>query len=87
MVCVSICSFAFITANKRIMGCGARLGIHSASDYSGRANYETNHTLASILSLVPGAEAEAYLSIANATPPNEVTWLDAQQAKELGFTD
>ncbi len=87
MVCVSICSFAFITASTRIMGSGARLGIHSASDYSGRANYETNVTLASILSLVPGAESQAYLAIANATPPQEVTWLNVDQARTLGFAD
>lgn len=87
MVCVSICSFAFITANTRIMASGARLGIHSASDYSGRANFETNHTLASILSLVPGAEAQAYLSIANGTPPQDVTWLNVEQARALGFAD
>ncbi len=83
IVCVSICSFAFITANIRIMGRGARLGIHSASDHSGRANY----TLASILSLVPGAEARTYLSLANGTPPNDVTWLNADQARALGFSD
>ncbi len=87
MVCVSICSFAFITANKRIMGRGARLGIHSASDYNGRANYETNETLAQILSLVPGAEAKAYLEIANGTSPQDVTWLNAEQARALGFAD
>ncbi len=87
MICVSICSFAFITANTRIMARGARLGIHSASDYSGRANFETNHTLASILSLVPGAEAQAYLSIANGTPPQDVTWLNPEQARALGFAD
>ncbi len=87
MVCVSICSFAFITATTRIMARGARLGIHSASDYSGRANFETNETLAEILSLVPGAEAQAYLAIANGTSPQDVTWLNAEQARALGFSD
>jgi len=87
MICVSMCSFVFITANRRVMGDNARLGIHSASDYSGRPNRRTNFTLASLLTMVPGAHAEAYLSIANATPPDEVTWLTAHQARSLGFTD
>ena len=87
MVCVSICSFAFITASSRVMAESARLGIHSASDYQGRAAYGVNHTLASILTLVPGAHAEAYLSLANGTPPDAVTWLSADQAEALGFTD
>ncbi len=87
MICVSMCSFVFITANKRIMSERSKLGIHSASDFRGRANYETNYTLASLLALVPGAHADAYLSIANGTPPDEVTWLSAEQARSLGFAD
>lgn len=87
MVCVSMCSFVFIAANRRLMDEGARLGIHSASDAAGTPSPRTNYTLARLLSLVPGARADAYLEIANQTPPNSVTWLNAEQARALGFAD
>ncbi|GAB5469217.1 MAG: hypothetical protein Kilf2KO_22470 [Rhodospirillales bacterium] len=87
MICASMCSFIFITANTRIMHDSARLGIHSASDRRGRAALQINQLLARILTAVPGARADAYLSLANATPPDKITWLSAKEAENLGFTD
>ncbi|MEO1193620.1 MAG: hypothetical protein AAFY02_17825 [Pseudomonadota bacterium] len=87
MICASMCSVVFITAKTRRMHSTARLGIHSASDKDGRPVPEVNRLLARILTAVPGARADTYLELADATPPDEITWLSAAEAEALGFTD
>ncbi len=86
-VCASACFLAFAAGDTRSVTYGAQIGVHGASDETGR---ETVQSGAATVSMARVAKElgvpPAIIGRMVVTPPSEVVWLSPQDLQSMGVT-
>jgi hypothetical protein len=85
--CASACFLAFAAGDTKFASYGAQIGVHGASDQSGR---ETVQSSAATVSMARVAKdlgvSSAIIGRMVVTPPSEVVWLSPQDLQSMGVT-
>jgi hypothetical protein len=86
-VCASACFLAFAAGDTRFVSYGAQIGVHGASDETGR---ETVQSGAATVSMARVAKElgvpSAIIGRMVVTPPSEMVWLNPQDLQSMGVT-
>jgi hypothetical protein len=83
--CASACAVIFLSARTKLLGTGARIGVHSAADLRGQADPSGNRLLTGYLQSI-GVPDSLVRQVA-AVPPGEIRWLTKAEQRTLHIQD
>jgi hypothetical protein len=83
--CASACAVIFLSARTKLLGAGARIGVHSAGNGHGRRDPSGNRLLTGYLQSL-GVPNSLVRKVA-AVPPDEIRWLTKAEQRTLHIQD
>jgi hypothetical protein len=84
-LCASACAVIFLSARTKLLGTGARIGVHSAANLRGQADPSGNRLLTGYLQSI-GVPDGLVRQVA-AVPPGEIRWLTKAEQRTLHIQD
>jgi len=85
--CASACFLVFAAGSTKFVSYGARIGVHGASDKSGRETVSSEAATISMAKIAKElAVPAAIIGRMVVTPPTEMVWLTPQELQSLGAT-
>jgi hypothetical protein len=84
-VCASECFLAFAAGDTKFASYGAQIGVHGASDQSGRETVQSGAATVSMARVAKDLGVpSAIIGRMVVTPPSEVVWLNPQDLQSMG---
>jgi hypothetical protein len=84
-LCASACAVIFLSARTKLLGAGARIGVHSAGNGHGQRDPKGTRLLTGYLQSI--GVPESLVRQVAAVPPGEIRWLTKAEQRTLHIQD
>jgi hypothetical protein len=84
-LCASACAVIFLSARTKLLGAGAKIGVHSAANGHGQRDPSANRLLTSYLQSI--GVPDSLVRQVTAVPPGEIRWLTKAELRTLHIQD